>query len=218
MVVVGALSAVAASTLLPFGLARRVESDPGIWVSPVVLVPGASVTQSLVLTLAGAVVGVPAGLIIGRLVWRTLLDGTGVLADARTPRALLGPTLSGAAATAACWCGCRHETPPASRPLRPCERSEPDESPDESSDDVVVVGAGTLRDQHSVTPHAVTPHAVLWCQSAVIAALRHHRTGCGTPAALHGAGRRGRLSHGLQTAGRRFRFRPRALIVSRLRR
>ena len=101
MVVVGALSAVAASTLLPFGLARRVESDPGIWVSPAVLVPGASVTQSLVLTSAGAVVGIPAGLIIGRLEWRTLLDGTGVLADARTLWALLGLTLSGAAAAAA---------------------------------------------------------------------------------------------------------------------
>ncbi len=38
-VVVGSGAAVAASTLLPIGLARRAEVDAGVWVAPIILVP-----------------------------------------------------------------------------------------------------------------------------------------------------------------------------------
>ncbi len=47
-VVVGAALAVAASPLLPIGLVRRAEIDPGVWVDPLVLIFGAVVILALV--------------------------------------------------------------------------------------------------------------------------------------------------------------------------
>jgi ABC-type lipoprotein release transport system permease subunit len=65
-ILIGAVAAVLASPLLPFGLARRVELEPGITVAPAVLVPGTIVLSGvLVAWVLGAaartVVAAPAG-------------------------------------------------------------------------------------------------------------------------------------------------------------
>jgi FtsX-like permease family len=57
--------------------------------------------QALALAAAGAVIGVPVGLITGRLVWRTLVAGVGAVADPAIPWALVAVTVPLAAIVAA---------------------------------------------------------------------------------------------------------------------
>ena len=64
-------------------------------------VRGTILVQALALAAAGAVIGVPVGLITGRLVWRTLLAGVGAVADPAIPWALVAVTVPLAAIVAA---------------------------------------------------------------------------------------------------------------------
>jgi ABC-type antimicrobial peptide transport system permease subunit len=64
-------------------------------------VRAAVLVQALALTAAGTVVGVPVGLITGRLVWRALVSGLGAAADPQTPWALMVVTVPLAALVAA---------------------------------------------------------------------------------------------------------------------
>ena len=64
-------------------------------------VRGTILVQALALAAAGAVIGVPVGLITGRLVWRTLVAGVGAVADPAIPWALVAVTVPLAAIVAA---------------------------------------------------------------------------------------------------------------------
>jgi putative ABC transport system permease protein len=64
-------------------------------------VRAAILVQALALTIASAVVGVPVGLITGRLVRRALVSGLGAVADPQTPWALMVVTVPLAALVAA---------------------------------------------------------------------------------------------------------------------
>jgi putative ABC transport system permease protein len=64
-------------------------------------VRGTILVQALALVAAGAVVGVPLGLITGRLVWRALVAGLGAMADPAIPWALVAVTVPLAAIVAA---------------------------------------------------------------------------------------------------------------------
>jgi FtsX-like permease family len=64
-------------------------------------VRGTILVEALALAAAGAVIGVPAGLITGRLVWRTLVAGLGAVADPAIPWALMAVTVPFAAIVAA---------------------------------------------------------------------------------------------------------------------
>lgn len=61
--------------------------------------------QAVVLVALGVVVGVPVGMMLGRAVWWMLVDGLGVIAEARAPWALVVLLVPGAAllAAAAAW-------------------------------------------------------------------------------------------------------------------
>jgi putative ABC transport system permease protein len=64
--------------------------------------------QSLVLTALAVVIGIPAGLVIGRFVWRHATSGTGAIAPALTPTWFLVGLVAGAvvvAVVAAWWPG-----------------------------------------------------------------------------------------------------------------
>ena len=50
-------------------------------------------TEALALAAAGVVVGVPLGLIVGRVIWRALVDDLGVVSEPATPWVLLGATI-----------------------------------------------------------------------------------------------------------------------------
>ena len=52
--------------------------------------------QALTLTVEAMLVGIPAGLVIGRLVWRVLVANLGAIADPSIPWWLLGVTVPGA--------------------------------------------------------------------------------------------------------------------------
>jgi hypothetical protein len=71
-------------------------------------VRGAILVEALVLALGGLVVGIPAGLIVGRFVWRALVADLGALADPATPWSVLAvilPAVAAAAAVASWWPG-----------------------------------------------------------------------------------------------------------------
>jgi hypothetical protein len=61
----------------------------------------AVIVEALALTVAGLVVGVPAGVIVGRAVWRSLVANLGAVADPRWPWLLLGVVVPAAALLAA---------------------------------------------------------------------------------------------------------------------
>jgi hypothetical protein len=72
---------------------RRRRSDLGLLQALGVRRRGiraAIMTQSGLLAVAGALVGIPLGLVIGREAWRTLVSGTGAVAEPVTPWALVG--------------------------------------------------------------------------------------------------------------------------------
>jgi FtsX-like permease family len=64
-------------------------------------VRGAVLVQALALTAGGAVIGVPLGLVTGRLVWRALASGLGAVADPATPWTVMVVTPPIAAVVAA---------------------------------------------------------------------------------------------------------------------
>lgn len=68
-------------------------------------VPRVISTEAITLTVAGIVVGAPAGLAIGRLLWRLLVDDLGVVADPQVPWLLIAMSVPAAlvVALAVAW-------------------------------------------------------------------------------------------------------------------
>ncbi|HET7719741.1 MAG TPA: FtsX-like permease family protein, partial [Acidimicrobiales bacterium] len=71
-------------------------------------VRGSISTAALTLAVGGVVIGIPLGVVVGRLAWRSLVAGVGAVADPSTPWPLLGavvPATVGIAALMSWWPG-----------------------------------------------------------------------------------------------------------------